>query len=78
MKVVLLSARTARAEVAQRARMGDASRVVRQVVSQARNEIGAQGASLTVLRDDVAQEALQARASLMEAREAVELLCANT
>ena len=41
-------------------------------------QLGAQDASLAVLRDDVAQDALQVRAHLAEAEGAMELLYANT
>ena len=77
-RIEVLGARVVGVETAQRTLTEDASRAMRDLILRAQNEIGAQEASLTILRDDVTQEAGQVRGSLQETRSAMELLYANT
>ena len=58
-------------------RLGDSGVALCDIVGQARHEFGSIGALPAVFRGDATREAVQVRAYLMEAREAMELVHAN-
>ena len=62
----------------QRALVEDASRAMGELLLQARNEIGAQSASLSVLRGDAIQEAAAVRHTMGEMREGMDVLYSDT
>ena len=65
-------------ETSQRALIEGAPRAVEDLLLSARNEIGAQSASLGILRGDVVAEATAVRVSMAEMRQGMEVLYAKT
>ena len=65
-------------ETAQRALAENAQRAVEDILHSARNEFGAQSASLAGLRDAVVQAATPVRFTMADAREGLEVLCTHT
>ena len=62
----------------QRSLVEGAARAMEELLLQARNEIGAQSASLGILRDDVVAEATAVRVAMAEMRGGMETLYSNT
>ena len=77
-KVEHPAARAFGVEVVQRSLTEGATRAIRDITGQAEHDIMVQRDSLTTLRGDAAEEALQARATLLEPRQAMVVLYENT